>query len=166
MKTFRDALGREWEIELNIGTARRIRARVKENEALDVDFLDCAGVLTRLTDVFFAADLLYEVCRDEAQSRGVDAAAFGAALKGPFLFDAITALTAEYLDFFPDPTTVEKMRAVVDKIRAANEKLCDAICGATAKALDSALRKGETRLGALLSSDSAFSDSDSAPSPK
>ena len=41
MKTCRDALGREWEIELSIGTARRIRARVKGNEALGGDLLDC-----------------------------------------------------------------------------------------------------------------------------
>lgn len=88
------------------------------------------------TDVFFAADLLYEVCRDEAQSRGVDAAAFGAALRGKALFDATAALTAEYLSFFPDPTTVEKARATLEKSAKARAARCDAICSGATRALD------------------------------
>lgn len=96
----------------------------------DFDFLDCAAIALALeTDVFFAADLLYEVCRDEAQARGVDAAAFGAALRGRTLFDAVAALTAEYLSFFPDPTTVEKARAA----------RIDAICFGATKALEGAV---------------------------
>lgn len=154
MRTFRDANGVKWRIEINIATARKLRDRMKEVETLrDVDFLDYAALLLKLEDVFFAADLLYEICRDEATERGVDAGAFGAALYGKYLFDAETELTAEYIDFFPDAATTEKMRAVAEKAAIVRKRQCAAICNAVETALDVGLSNAENSLGANFSDD-------------
>ncbi len=150
MQKFIDVNGVEWSIELNIGTVRDIRRRAKTVESLkDVDFLDYAALLISLNDVFFAADLLYVVCENEARERGVDEESFGRALKGKCLFDGISALTAEYLDFFPDPTTSSKMADVVAKNKATQTALCDVICAKTQELLDAALTDAEKELGTL-----------------
>lgn len=128
MRTFQTTDGQTWTIDLNIEAARELRAQMKDVETLkDVDFLDYAALLTSLTDVFFAADLLYLVCQAEAQQRGIDAAAFGRLLKGSILFDGIAAFTAEYIDFFPNPAIAEKMKAFAAKMETAQSALIDAI---------------------------------------
>ena len=121
MQIFKDAAGAEWQIDLNIQTAREIRRYMAAHadSFANVDFLDYATLLFSLNDIFFAADLLAIVCAKQREERQLDEAAFGALLRGKVLFDAIEAFTAEYLDFFPDPTTAEKMRAVVEKNKKA-----------------------------------------------
>ncbi len=164
--TFKDINGVEWAVRIDLATARKVRDRMKTVETLkDFDFLDCAAIALALeTDVFFAADLLYEVCRDEAQARGVDAAAFGAALRGRALFDAVAALTAEYLNFFPDPTTVEKARAALAKSAEARAARIDAICFGATKALEGAAAAAESAFGVRSSSAAPFSESASGAS--
>ena len=140
MQTFKDFDGQEWTIDLNIATARAIRRRMATVESLqDVDFLDHAALLLSLNDVFFAADLLFVVCESQANERGIDSEAFGRALRGDVLFDAIAAFTAEYIDFFPDPTIREKIRVVAEKNKETLTLLFDAIAKGAAKELEKIL---------------------------
>lgn len=140
MQIFKDFEGREWTIDLNIATAREIRRRMATVESLqDVDFLDHASLLLSLNDVFFAADLLFVVCESQANERGIDSEAFGRALRGDVLFDAIAAFTAEYIDFFPDPTIREKIRVVAEKNRETTSLFYDAIAKGAAKELEKIL---------------------------
>ena len=140
MQIFQDFAGREWTIHRNIATARAIRRRMATVESLqDVDFLDHAALLLSLNDVFFAADLLFVVCESQANERGVDSEAFGRALRGDVLFDAIAAFTAEYIDFFPDPTIREKIRVVAEKNKETLTLLFDAIAKGAAKELEKIL---------------------------
>lgn len=150
MRTFKTTDGAEWVIDLNIETARRLRAAMREDENLqNVDFLDYAALLTSLNDVFFAADLVYFVCKDQADERNVTAADFGRLLKGSLLFDAITAFTGEYLDFFPDPTIAEKMRALVEKTKNLKETVCDALMEKADELAAKTLEDVATRFGTL-----------------
>ena len=146
MQRFKDAEGREWFVDLNISTARALRTN-----ALGVDFLDYAGILAGVNDVFFAADLLFLVCEDQAKERGLDAEGFGRALKGRALFEGVSAFVAEYLDFFPDPSTAAKMRELVDKTAEAREELATTICKASTSILAETLADAARRLGALSS---------------
>ncbi|MDO5749310.1 MAG: hypothetical protein Q4Q42_06715, partial [Planctomycetia bacterium] len=127
MRTFIDAQGREWTIDLNIASLRKLRARAATVETLkNVDLLDYAGVLLSLSDPFFAADLLFETLREDADDeRGISAEDFGASLRGVFLFDAIAEWTAEYLDFFPEPTAKEKAQRLVEKGAKTRELLLE-----------------------------------------
>lgn len=141
MQIFKDSAGNEWQIELNIQTAREIRRNMAAHAAdfANVDFLDYATLLFSLNDIFFAADLLAIVCAKQREERQLDEAAFGAILRGKVLFDAIEAFTAEYLDFFPDPTTADKMRAVVEKNKKARQTIEDAICQEVTARLEEAV---------------------------
>ena len=172
MQKFVDSQGKEWVIELNIATARQIRSEMMKDSRFDqYDFMDYAGILAGVNDVFFAADLLYIVCcacnpdmgvtntasdqRERATQypRGsanweprLGAEEFGARLKGKILFDAIAAFVAEYLDFFPDPTVAEKMRAVVEATREKQAALRDAIVATWTEKVDEALTAATERL--------------------
>ena len=92
MQSFTDAEGREWFLDFNIATVRRYRVEMAKDVKLkEFDFLDYAGILAAINDVFFAADLLYLVCREQTDERKLTAWDFGRALKGKILFDAIAA---------------------------------------------------------------------------
>lgn len=159
MRTFLDAQGREWRIELNIASLRKLRARAAAVETLkNVDLLDYAGVLLSLSDPFFAADLLFETVREDADERGISAEDFGASLRGVFLFDAIAEWTAEYLDFFPEPTAKEKAQKLVEKGAKTRELLIEKICSAAALELDAAVKSAEKELSKLSSTQSQQAD--------
>lgn len=169
MRTFKDAFDSEWTIELNIRSARDLRRKMQAstNPSLkSVDFLDYASILLSLNDVFFAADLLYLVCETEAQERGIDPETFGERLKGSALFDAIVVFTEEYLDFFPDPTTSQKMREVVEKSRAAQINLCDAICRKVETIMTEMVDDAEKKFGEESLEKSLSSAEDSTLTPE
>ena len=150
MQKFKDINGREWSIELNIATIRKLRKETHGVEGFeDFDILDYAGVLTKINDPIFAADLLYMTCRDQLDDAGVDDEAFGRSLKGRALFDATAAFLAEYVDFFPEPTVAEKIATVIQKTREAQTKLADVICKATEQELNETLDEAATQLGKL-----------------
>lgn len=159
MRTFKDAQDREWTIDLNIASVRALRQRAARVDSLkNVDLLDYAGVLLSVSDPFFAADLLFETVRDQAEKRGVSAEDFGASLRGKILFDAISEWSAEYLDFFPEPTAKEKAQALVEKSAKAREALFEKICFAATKELDSAVASAERELSKLSSTQSQQAD--------
>lgn len=159
MRTFKDAQDREWTIDLNIASVRSLRQRAARVDSLkNVDLLDYAGVLLSVSDPFFAADLLFETVRDQAEKRGVSAEDFGASLRGKILFDAISEWSAEYLDFFPEPTAKEKAQALVEKSAKAREALFEKICFAATKELDSAVASAERELSKLSSTQSQQAD--------
>ena len=106
-----------------------------------------AALLSTLNDIFFAADLLWLICKEQAEARGIDAETFGTLLRGELLFEAVGAFTEEYLDFFPDPTVAKKMRALVGTLRDAQTALCETICGKTETFLREALEDAETAFG-------------------
>lgn len=159
MRTFKDSQDREWTIDLNIASVRALRERAARVDSLkNVDMLDYAGVLLSVSDPFFAADLLFETVRDQAEERGVSEEDFGASLRGKILFDAIAEWSAEYLDFFPEPTAREKAQALVEKSAKARELLFEKICFAATKELDVAVANAERELLKLSSSQSQQAD--------
>ena len=159
MRTFKDSQDREWTIDLNIASVRALRERAARVDSLkNVDLLDYAGVLLSVSDPFFAADLLFETVRDQAEERGVSAEDFGASLRGKILFDAIAEWSAEYLDFFPEPTAREKAQALVEKSAKTRELLFEKICFAATKELDVAVANAEKELSKLSSSQSQQAD--------
>ena len=150
MQKFKDVNGREWTIELNIAAIRKLRKSTPNVEGFeDFDILDYTGVLTKVNDPLFAADLLYLVCRDQLDAAGIDSEAFGRALKGRALFDGVTAFLAEYVDFFPEPTVAEKIATVIAKTREATAELANVVCQATERELRKTLENAASELGAL-----------------
>ena len=131
MATFTDNSGRTWTVQVNVETIRRVRAMV------EVDLLDTAGgdVLERLiTDPVLLCDVLYALCREQADGQGVTDEQFGRAMAGDAIDQATEALLEELSGFFPS----RKRRLV----RAALQKL-DALGEMALRAAEEKLESGE-----------------------
>jgi len=126
MKTFTDNKGRTWEIEVTVATVKRVRAlcRVDLNSIVELDKNNkpSAELLERLSsDPVLLVDVLYAVCKSQADKLGVSDVDFGEAMAGDAIEHATTALLEEVIDFFP-----EAKRLVMRKILSASRKFSEA----------------------------------------
>jgi len=98
MKPFTDSQGRMWNVTVNVGAIKRVR------DLLGVDLLDVANgdLLSRLADdPCLLVDVLFVLCKPEADAKGVGDEDFGRGMVGGVLDEASAALIKELLDFFP-----------------------------------------------------------------
>ncbi len=122
MKSFTDNTGKSWLINVNVGTIKRVRALCNvdlaniisiENGAIPkVDLLEkLAG------DPVLLVDVLYAICKEEADKLNISDEDFGRAMAGDAIEHATTALLDEVIDFFP-----EAKRQVFQKILNATRR--------------------------------------------
>ena len=113
MKTFRDILGDEWKVEINIGQMRRMEERAK---FYGLGFVITApeDVITRIQDPFALADFLYIAVEPQAEERGISSKEFGYRLAGDTIAQAKAALVEEYTGFFPNESQRAKVRALAE----------------------------------------------------
>ena len=98
MKTFKDNAGRTWTVTVNVDAIKRVRS------LLDVNLLDAVDgkLLERLvTDPVLLCDVIYCVCKPEADTKNISDEDFGRAMAGDAIEHATTALLEELVDFFP-----------------------------------------------------------------
>lgn len=102
MKQFNDKNGRAWQIDLTIGTVMRVRSAEPVfdllDSAKDVDGRPLQVVLA--TELVEFWKLLWLIVAPQAESKGVDATAFGEAMAADCLIEAQIAFFAEWRDFF------------------------------------------------------------------
>jgi hypothetical protein len=113
MKTFNDSQGRTWSVVINVGAIKRVR------DLLDVDLLDVANgeLLSRLADdPCVLVDVLFALCKAEADAKGVTDEDFGQAMVGGVLDEASAALMKELLDFFPSAQRAKALGRMARKI--------------------------------------------------
>jgi len=96
MRSFKDADGRDWDVEVTVGTIKRVRATLD----LDLTEIDSA-IYKRLADPVLLADLLFVVCERQANDRDLSDEDFGRGLRGDPIDDATAALLDAVADFFP-----------------------------------------------------------------
>ncbi len=106
MKTFTDNTGRTWTLSVTVGTIKRVRAlcgvdlaniiTIAPGEKPKVDLLEQLA-----SDPVLLVDVLYAVCKPEADSKGVSDEDFGRAMAGDAIELATSALLDEVIDFFP-----------------------------------------------------------------
>jgi hypothetical protein len=120
MQRFKDGKGREWDVCVNVTTARKVKALTG---VLIPGLIarGCSPLAELLDDPLTFVDVLFALCEDDAKARGVAAADFGAALYGGPLAEAQKAFTEELADFFPDP----RVRAGLKEMFATGEKVAD-----------------------------------------
>ncbi len=105
MKTFTDNAGRTWTVNINVDAIKRVKGLV------DVNLLDVIApgtakgdrdLLGRLSsDPILLCDVLYALCKPEADPRKVSDEDFGRAMGGDAIDHATTAWLEELVDFFP-----------------------------------------------------------------
>jgi hypothetical protein len=126
MKSFTDNKGRTWTLEVTVATVKRVRAlcRVDLNSIVELDKNNkpSAELLERLSsDPVLLVDVLYAICKPQADKLGVSDEDFGEAMAGDVIEHATTALLEEVIDFFP-----EAKRLVMRKILSASRKFSEA----------------------------------------
>jgi hypothetical protein len=159
MHGFQDTTGRTWAVVINVAAVKRVRGLLNLDlySLVDDGFKPLAALVA---DPVRLADVLYCLCRDEAEARHVSDEDFGRALAGDALLHAADALVEELVDFFPDART----RDGLTKVLAAGRKVRDAILAhatAAAEAIDPA---AEARRW-IASSGTAPGSSASTPAP-
>lgn len=103
MHTFQDSNGRVWAVNINVGTLKRVRALcgVDLYNILSFEGKD-TGLLEQLAnDPILLVDVIYAVCKDEADRLGITAEAFGESMAGDAIVNATNALLDDLVDFFP-----------------------------------------------------------------
>ncbi len=117
MKTFQDNAGRTWTVAINVDAVKRVRDLLKE------DLLDVENVLKRLMiDPILLCDVIYCVCKPQADAEKVSDADFARAMAGDVIAQAKTALVEELVLFSPDPRDRENLGIAVEKFNAMATK--------------------------------------------
>ena len=121
MKSFTDNTGRTWTLSVTVGTIKRVRAlcsvdlagviAIESGGQPKVDLLERLG-----SDPVLLVDVLYAVCKPEADAKGVSDEEFGQAMSGDAIEMATTALLDEVIDFFPE-TKRKVFRKILDATR-------------------------------------------------
>lgn len=118
MPTFTDTRDRCWTVEINVSAVKRVKSLT------GVDLLDVAegGMLAELaTDPVRLCDVLYALCRPEAEARGVSDEAFGEGLAGDAIERATGALLGALIGFFPNPRDRGILQTALAKVEAAKD---------------------------------------------
>ena len=112
MREFKDKDGRGWQVLIDVGQIELVR------DVLQVDlyglFSDEAKRL--FSDPVLLVDVLFVLCRNQAETRKMSDVDFGRSFDGDTLEAAADALLEEVLNFFPSSRR-RVLRATVDKSR-------------------------------------------------
>jgi hypothetical protein len=133
MHSFVDNAKRTWEISINVTAVKRIRGLLGIDLYALVD--DGFKSLSKLvSDPVTLADVLYCLCKDQAEKQSITDEEFGRALAGDAITLAADAFVEELIDFFPDARArvslrkaIEAGKAVRDKVLNHAEKILDSI---------------------------------------
>lgn len=122
MQIFRDRLGRDWVLELNVTQIAAVKAGSSVDlwHAFDEQLKPLAELMGDLGKV---CEVVYALVRKQAAERSITPEQFGEGLAGDSLQAAAEALAQELIDFFPDKARRENLRRVVAKQRRADEIL-------------------------------------------
>jgi hypothetical protein len=142
MQAFKDTEGREWIVSVNVTSLKRVKG------LLGVDLLSAfepkSELLQRLiTEPILLVDVVYVVCKEQADTRGVTDEDFGRAMAGDPIEAAMEAVFEELASF--SPRTRQLYRKALAKLSAFQAK---AIQLAETKLNDPKL---ESQLQAILS---------------
>jgi len=129
MKTFNDNAARSWTVQVNVDAIKRVRdlAQVNLLEVVEGKLLE-----RLISDPILLCDVIYCLCKPEADTKGVTDVDFGRAMAGDAIDGATSALLEELVDFFP-----QGKRRVLAKALAKLRKLETAALAAVETRLDS-----------------------------
>jgi hypothetical protein len=133
MHSFVDNSRRTWEVAINVAAVKRIRGLLGIDLYALVD--DGFKSLSKLvSDPVILADVLYCLCKDQADKQSISDEDFGRALAGDAITHAADAFVEELIDFFPDARAraslrkaIEAGKTVRDKVLSHAEKILDSI---------------------------------------
>ena len=167
MRTFQDNAGRSWTVTLNVYAVKKVR------DLLGVDLLELGGdiggastpgeaensLLYRLiADPVLLVDVLYVVCKDQADQAGVTDEQFGQAMAGDVIDAATKALLEELADFTPSPRDRARARKVIDATWKLIDRAQDLLDAKAEKELPAAIEAAMSVLGSSSTNSPASSE--------
>jgi hypothetical protein len=128
MQTFKDNAGRTWTPSINVTSVKQVR------QLLKVDLLDIVdGKLIEelISDPVKLTDVIYVLCKEEADKRKISDEDFGRAMGGDAIDRATAALLEELANFSRNPERRKLMQKAIEKynrvesamMEKANERL-------------------------------------------
>jgi hypothetical protein len=132
MRTFNDNAGRTWTIAINVAAIKRVRGLLNVDlyKLVDDGFKPLGALVG---DPVMLADVLYCLCKDEADAKAISDEDFGRALAGDAITWATDAFVEELIDFFPEARARNSLRKIV----AESRKVRDRLMGRAEKVLES-----------------------------
>jgi hypothetical protein len=124
MKTFTDNAGRVWTIAINVNAIKRVRGLI------DVNLLEVieGTLLERLIrDPILLCDVVYAVCKPEADALNVTDEQFGQAMAGDAIDQATKALLEELVGFSPSPQGRANLQRILETTWRMIEKAQEVI---------------------------------------
>ena len=145
MQTFKDNEGRTWAVAVDVAAIKRARTLAG---------FDLAGVLDRREDAerlardpVLLVDVLYAVCKPEADARGVSDEAFGAAMGGDAIALATEALIEGIVSFSPNPRVRAMHRTALAKAKEAEARALERLERGFEERVDRELEAALGKLG-------------------
>ena len=156
IRSFKDTEGREWTLRIDVNAIRKLRA-------IGVDFNELAaeGLARLKTDFVLLCDVLYLLCKDQADRRNVTDEDFGRGLAGDVIASATEALILAVVDFFPH----EKVRTTLLRADRLERKARDELLTRQTRKVEELEAKDPTTLVELLQSARVSSASTPEPGP-
>ena len=124
MKTFTDNAGRTWTIAINVDVLKRVRGLVDVNL---LDILDGQLIERLYRDPVLLCDVVYAVCKPEADARSVSDEDFGRAMAGDAIEQATKALLEELVLFSPSPRDRANLQRVLETTWRVMDKARDLV---------------------------------------
>ena len=124
MKTFTDNAGRTWTIAINVDVLKRVRGLVDVNL---LDILDGQLIERLYRDPVLLCDVVYAVCKSEADARSVSDEDFGRSMAGDAIEQATKALLEELVLFSPSPRDRANLQRVLETTWRVMDKARDLV---------------------------------------
>jgi len=159
VKTFTDNAGRVWTVAINVNAIKRVRALANVNllEVIEGTLLE-----RLIRDPILLCDVVYAVCKPEADKVGVSDEEFGQAMAGDAIDHATKALLEELVGFSPS----RQARMNLQRILETTWRVMDKAHEAVAARIDSGeIERAAEQLLATSSSSSGSSPASSESSP-
>lgn len=124
MKTFKDNADQSWTVAINVAAVKRVRdlAGVDLMEVLDGSLIE-----KLIRDPILLCDVVYAVCKPEADERGITDEEFGRAMAGDAIEHATTALLEDLVSFCPSPRDRKNLGRVLEATNRVMDKARDMV---------------------------------------
>jgi hypothetical protein len=124
MKTFTDNAGRTWTLAINVDVLKRVRGLVDVNL---LDIIDGKLIERLYRDPVLLCDVVYAVCKPEADAKSVSDEDFGRAMAGDAIEQATKALLEELVGFSPSPRDRANLQRVLETTWRVMDKARDLV---------------------------------------
>ncbi len=129
MRSFKDNAGRQWSVEINVAALKRVRG-LTGTDLMQV--IEGTLIEKLIRDPVLLCDVVYALCKPEADTRSVSDEDFGKAMAGDAIEAATTAVLEELVGFCPSP----RDRANLGRVLQATKKVMERARDLVEKKLD------------------------------